>query len=715
MVRIKIPLSFSILFLLSFIVLSLQLMSSALQDTSQLGEMYTWLLLSNAVGTVCLLVLVSYNIFSLARRLKKREAGSRLTRNIVLLFIILSLVPAGTVFYFSMKFLHQSIDSWFNVELDAAMEDALELSHASLKQRVRWNLKQSQRLTESLHNKSIQEISLEIEQLREIAAANEVTLLSKKGKIIAFSGLNRSDILPSLPVSSLFFQVQQGEDFVNLDSIDDGLVVQTIVAIKPRKNHFLQIIYPVPERISDLTDSVEFAYVRFQEMVYLRHSLKISFSLVLSLVLLMSFLAAVSAAFISVRGIIAPIRDLVRGTQAVAAGYYEQLLPAKRQDDLGFLVESFNEMVRQISRAQDETRKSTQEIERQRAYLETLLTSLTAGVLSFDSSLNIRTANQAANIILHVQVMRFYGRDLAQLAKGRPDLMSLVEVVQPLLEKSFDIWQRNIVVEGPEGRKELLCQGTPLFSTEGGYIGAVLVFDDITDLIQAQKNAAWSEVARRLAHEIKNPLTPIQLSAERLQHKLSGKLDENDAQVLGRATRTIIQQVEAMKHMVNDFSEYAQPMRNQAANLDLVSLVQEVIVLYAADPRVEFELHLGTGVPLIKADAVRIRQLLHNMFKNALEAMDDQGKISIKLQAVRKNNNTLVQLAIYDTGCGIDINQAKNIFEPYVTNKQKGTGLGLAIVKKVIEEHGGTIRLDSHYKQGAGFIMQFPAVFEEIQ
>lgn len=714
MVRIKIPFSVSMLLLLSFIVLSLQLMSSALQDTSQLGEHYSWLLLSNAVGTVCLLVLVGYNIFSLVRRLKKREAGSRLTINIVLLFIVLSLVPAGIVFYFSMQFLHQSIDSWFNVELDAAMQDALELSHASLQQRIRWNLKQSQRLTESLRNKTTQEISLEIERLREIATANEVTLLSKKGKIIAFSGLTRSDILPSLPVSSLFMQVQRGEDFVNLASINSSLVVQTIVAIKPRKDFFLQLVYPVPERINDLTDSVEFAYVRFQEMTYLRHSLKISFSLVLSLVLLMSFLAAVSVAFISVGGIIAPIRDLVRGTQAVAAGYYEQLLSAKRQDDLGFLIESFNEMVCQISRAQDEAHKSAQKIEHQRAYLETLLASLTSGVLSFDSSFNIRTANQAANLILQVQVMHFYGHHLAKLAQGRPDLISMVEVVQPLLEKSFNTWQRNIVVEGHDGRKELLCQGTPLFSTEGGYIGAVLVFDDITDLIQAQKNAAWSEVARRLAHEIKNPLTPIQLSAERMQHKLATKLEKHDAQMLSRSTRTITQQVEAMKQMVDDFSEYAQPVRNPTTHLDLLCLIQEVVVLYDADPNVQFEWLLEESIPLIKADAVSIRQLLHNIFKNALEAMDDgKGQISIKLQTCRKYNNSVVQLGIYDTGSGIDI--TKNIFEPYVTHKQKGTGLGLAIVKKVIEEHGGTIRLDRHYKQGAGFIMQFPAIFEATQ
>ncbi|MBW6452699.1 MAG: PAS domain-containing protein, partial [Methyloprofundus sp.] len=374
--------------------------------------------------------------------------------------------------------------------------------------------------------------------------------------------------------------------------------------------------------------------------------------------------------------------------------------------------ESFNEMVTQISRAQDETRKSAQEIERQRAYLETLLTSLTSGVLSFDASLNIRTANQAASIILHVQVMRYYGQDLMQLAQGRPDLIGLAQVVQPLLEKSFDIWQRNVVVDGPEGRKELLCQGSPLFSTEGGYIGAVVIFDDITDLIQAQKNAAWSEVARRLAHEIKNPLTPIQLSAERLQHKLASKLDGEDAQMLQRSTRTIVQQVEAMKHMVNAFAEYARPVHNKAEKLDLLVLVQEIMVLYGSDPNVRFDLQVAGEIPLVKADAVNIRQVLHNLFKNALEAMGGKGMITIKLASVRQYNAEFVRLAIYDTGCGVDIKQAKQIFEPYVTSKQKGTGLGLAIVKKVIEELGGSIRLDSKYTQGAGFIMQFPAVFD---
>jgi len=708
--RIRVPFGISALLLLGFIFLSLQLMSTALQEASPLSGMYSWLLLSNSVATIILLLLVGVNAFSLIRRLKNKEAGSKLSTRIVLLFIVLSLVPSGVVFYYSLQFLNQSIDGWFNVEIDAAMDDALELSHASLDQRIRWDLKQSQQIAERLNNKTLAEASLGLDEVREIADASEITLLSKKGDIVAFSGLISSDILPSLPVTPLFLQVLQGEDYVALESINDVLVVQSLVAINIDTGYYLQIIYPIPERINDLTDSVEFAYVRFQEMTYLRHSLKVSFSLVLSLVLLLSLLASISIAFISVREIIAPIRELVRGTKAVAAGFYEELLPVKRQDDLGFLVESFNQMVQQISLARDESRLSAMEIEQQRAYLEALLSSLTSGVLSFDASLNIHKANHGANIILHVQVMRYFGRSLHDLAQGRADLQRLVDILQPLLEKSDEIWQRNITLDTPDGRKELLCQGSPLFSTEGGYIGAVVVLDDITDLIQAQKNAAWAEVARRLAHEIKNPLTPIQLTAERLQHKLKDKLHDEEAQLLTRSVRTIVQQVEALKFMVDDFSIYAQSGRSKDEKVDLQSLVHEVASLYDADPKINVLIQEEANIPTVSADLVAIRQVLHNLFKNAGEAMDDGGQITVKVQSILQAKVRYVRLAIYDTGCGVEIARAKEIFEPYISHKIKGTGLGLAIAKKIIEEHGGTIRLDSSYKEGAGFIVLLPAV-----
>lgn len=709
--KIKPPVSLSVLVLFGLILLSLQLMSSATQESSQLSAMYSWLLLVNALGSVVLLGLVGANIYSLTRQLKKREAGSRLTTRMVSLFVVLSLVPAAIVFYFSMQFLHQGIDSWFNVEIDKAMEDSLELSQASLDQRMRWHLRQTQQLTDRLQEASESLATLEIENLRELSEASEMTLFSRQGRIIASSSINPGDILPSLPDEHIWLQLRQHAEYVDLAPMrEDQLMIRVIVTVKAEEPQYLQALYPVPVRIADLADSVEFAFVRYQEMHFLRDSLKLSFSLALSLVLLMSLLAAIWVAFISIRNIIAPVKELVKGTQAVASGHYDQQLPVIVQDDLGFLVESFNEMTLRIARARDETRLAGLEVENQRAYLETILANLTAGVISFDALYKIRTVNQAAYRIFHIPVSYFIGQTLSDIAHGYAELAEPLKVIQRLLEQADDIWQHRIAFLGQNGRRELLCRGTPLFSQEGRRVGAVVVFDDVTDLMQAQRNAAWGEVARRLAHEIKNPLTPIQLSAERLQHKLADKLAATDADILQRSTRTIVQQVEAMKEMVDDFSEYAKPSKKQTADIDLPGLVQEVLALYAVQSGVKFKVDYEAGLLMIKGDPVSIRQVLHNLIKNALEAIDAKGQIEINLNRLRKNNGNFIEIALYDDGPGIKDEQIEKIFEPYVTTKAKGTGLGLAIVKKIVEEHGGAIWVDTSRKVGAGFIIQLPAI-----
>jgi len=708
--KIKPPISLSILVLFGLILLLLQLMSSATQESSELSAMYSWLLLVNALGSVVLLGLVGANIYSLARQLKKREAGSRLTTRMVSLFVVLALAPAAIVFYFSMQFLHQGIDSWFNVEIDRAMEDALELSQASLDQRMRWHLRQTQQLTEKLVEAPETLATLEIENLRELSGASEMTLFSRQGRIIASSSINPGDILPSLPDEHTWLQLRQNSEYVALTPVrDDELMIRVIVTVKAKESQYLQALYPVPVRIADLADSVEFAFVRYQEMHFLRHSLKLSFSLALSLVLLMSLLAAIWVAFISIRNIVAPVKALVKGTQAVASGHYDQELPVIAQDDLGFLVESFNEMTHRIARASDETRMAGIEVENQRAYLETILANLTAGVISFDAGHKIRTANQAAYRIFRIHVNQFVGRTLLELVESYAELAEPLKSIQRLLEQADDIWQQRIAFLGPNGRQELLCRGTPLFSQEGFRVGAVVVFDDVTDLIQAQKNAAWGEVARRLAHEIKNPLTPIQLSAERLQHKLANKLADGDADMLQRSTTTIVQQVEAMKEMVDDFSEYAKPSKKQTVDIDLPRLVQEVLALYVLKSGVKFKADYDVGLLMVKGDPVSIRQVLHNLIKNALEAIDAKGLIEISLRRVQKNNTDFIEIALYDDGPGIKDEQIEQIFEPYVTTKAKGTGLGLAIVKKIIEEHGGAIWVDTSRKVGAGFIIQLPA------
>ncbi|CAG1021854.1 partial two-component system, NtrC family, nitrogen regulation sensor histidine kinase NtrY, partial [Patescibacteria group bacterium] len=612
-------------------------------------------------------------------------------------------------FYFSMQFLHQGIDSWFNVEIDRAMEDALELSQASLDQRMRWHLKQTEQLTEKLplNNGSV---SLELENLRDLAGAAEMTLFSRQGRIIASSSVNPSDILPSLPDENMWLRVKQNHQYVALTPVrDDVLMIRVLVTIKGEEPTYLQALYPVPIRIADLADSVEFAFLRYQEMNFLRNSLRLSFSLALSLVLLMSLLAAIWVAFISIRHIIAPVKELVKGTRAVALGDYDQELPVTAQDDLGFLVESFNDMTKRIGKARDEIKLAGLEVEHQRAYLETILANLTAGVISFDADYKIRTTNQAAYRIFRIQVQHFVGQTLLELAARYTELTEPLKSIQTLLEHSDDIWQQRLAFLGASGRQELLCRGTPLFSQEGQRVGAVVVFDDVTDLIQAQKNAAWGEVARRLAHEIKNPLTPIQLSAERLQHKLADKLEPADADMLQRSTRTIVQQVVAMKEMVDDFSEYAKPSKKQTVPIDLAVLVQEVLALYVLKSGVKFKTEFADSLTIM-GDPVSIRQVLHNLIKNALEAIETQGLIEIKLHHVQKNNNDFIEIALFDDGPGIKEEQIETIFEPYVTTKAKGTGLGLAIVKKIIEEHGGAIWVDTNRKIGAGFIIQLPAV-----
>jgi PAS domain S-box-containing protein len=708
--KIKPPISLSILALFGLILLLLQLMSSATQESSELNAMYSWLILVNALGSVVLLGLVGANIYSLARQLKKREAGSRLTTRMVSLFVVLALAPAVIVFYFSMQFLHQGIDSWFNVEIDRAMEDALELSQVTLDQRMRWHLKKTRQLAEKLNESSATMVTVEIENLRELSGASEITLFSRQGRIIASSSINPSDILPSLPDEHVWLQLRQSGEYVALAPVREAeLMIRSIVTVYGKDQQYLQALYPVPVRISDLADSVEFAFVRYQQMRFLRGSLKLSFSLALSLVLLMSLLAAIWVAFISIRNIIAPVKALVKGTQAVASGHYDQELPVIVQDDLGFLVESFNEMTRRIAKASNETRMAGIEVENQRAYLETILANLTAGVISFDAEYKIRTANQAAYRIFHVHVNQFVGRTLLELIQSYVELAEPLKSIQRLLEQADDIWQQRIAFLGSNGRQELLCRGTPLFSQEGHRVGAVVVFDDVTDLIQAQKNAAWGEVARRLAHEIKNPLTPIQLSAERLQHKLAEKLSDADAEMLQRSTTTIVQQVVAMKEMVDDFSEYAKPSKKQTAVIDLPGLVREVLALYVLKSGVKFKADYDTGLLMIKGDPVSIRQVLHNLIKNALEAIDAKGLIEINLHRVQKNNTDFIEIALYDDGPGIKDEQMEQIFEPYVTTKAKGTGLGLAIVKKIIEEHGGAIWVDTSRTVGAGFIIQLPA------
>lgn len=686
-------------------------MSTATQDSAGLGKLYSWLLLINSLGTVLMLILVGANVFSLIRQLKKRKAGSKLTLRMIFLFVFLTLAPVAVVFYYSMQFLHHSIDSWFDVRIDRAMEDALELSRASLDHRMVRLLKQTRLLAKELDNVADSAVAIDLGELRDISMASELTVISKQGRIIASSNVNPGVFIPNLPNESLLLQVRQRHSFVGLDvDSEDGMQIRIVVIAGSDDNRYLQAFYPVPVRIGELTKTVESAYADYKQMGYLRNSLKISFTLTLSLVLLLSLLVAVWLAFISIRRMMAPVQDLVHATQAIAAGSYEQELPVTSQDDLGFLVQSFNDMTRHIAQARDEAYRSQLEVENQRAYLETVLGKLTSGVMSFDADMTLKTANQAAEKILNADIASHGGHSLSTISENYPHLSETLQALHGKLLKAQVTWQERMTFLGANGRRELLCRGTPLFSTMGERSGAVAVFDDVTELIQAQKNAAWQDVARRLAHEIKNPLTPIQLSAERLMVKLWPHLNSPEVDILDRSTRTIVQQVEALKTMVNAFSDFARTPKMQKQHININALIEEVMGLYRSQKEIEIELKLEEELPGLEADPIRLRQVLLNLAKNAQEALAgrNNGKLTVTSRSLVDTGESYIEVAAQDNGGGIDPLDADRIFEPYMTNKPKGTGLGLAIVKKIVEEHGGIIWIDLNYQEGCKIIIRLP-------
>lgn len=715
-VRLKFPLSLFVVILFGIILVPLHLMSSATQTASELSRWYSWLLMTNFLGGVLLLGLVIANIWWLVRQFRKRAAGSRLALRMVLVFVFLAMTPASIVFYYSLKFLHRSIDSWFDVQIDQAMESSLELGKAALDQRMRVLLQRTRGLATSLGETSEALLPVELDRLREQGDAVELTLLTRQGRIVATSSAGIGLILPSLPDPSLLTRAEEG-GHVSLDPAPTPLVqdekeaifqVRALVPVQLDEPLFLQALYQLPQRLNQLAQTVESAYSHYRQMVYLRDSLKFSFSLTLALILQITMLAAIWAAFLSIRRIVAPVKMLVQGTRAVAQGNLDKRLPILQKDDMGFLVSSFNAMTARLAQARDEAERSRRQVEDQRAYLETVLSHLSSGVLTLSEQFCLKTANQSAEAILEIDFSQLQDKPLRELAETNPALEDLVRLIRSRLDETEGVWQEEVSLTLAQGQKVLLCRGSPLLGADGRRHGAVLVFDDITALVQAQKHAAWSEIARRLAHEIKNPLTPIQLAAERLSHKLRPQLGSQEKAVLERSTRTIVQQVEALKAMVNAFSEYARLPKMQFKPLDLSILIDEVLALYPPSAGIEFELKIASDLPPMEADPMRLRQVLHNLIKNSLEAGTPPVHVKITARRVSERGFDGVELALEDNGPGVDSERMDQIFDPYVTTKPKGTGLGLAIVRKIIEEHRGTIYLDRHFTEGARFVIRMP-------
>ncbi|MDJ0909268.1 MAG: ATP-binding protein [Woeseiaceae bacterium] len=697
-------------------LVALFLLSRTAESADDFNRLHIVILSINVMGALLLLVLLLGNLARLLREYRTNVPGARLKARIVGMFVGLAVLPLLVVFYFSYQFINRGIDTWFNVEVETGLENALQLSRAVLEIQKREHLFTTQQAATRLSQVSERQLIFELSMLRREAGASEMTLFGRNGQILATSSDSASNALPKPLAEEVILQAQQNRPFVSLDPLENGgYEIRTAVVFTVRGQAepagVIQAYFPVTERLGRMTNSVETSLREYQQLTFLREPLKGALTLTLTVVLILSLLAAIYGAFILSRRLVAPIQDLVAGTRAVAKGDFDTRLPTPSRDEIGFLISSFNDMTQRLASARREASQSQAQVEAERTNLAVILARLSTGVVALDPDLRIRTANQASGAILNVNLENRVGDLLTDVAKNEPLLDQFVDVARVHLDAGETEWREQIVLRGEVGRRVLTCACTTLPGDDDKPIGYVVVFDDITGLLQAQRDAAWGEVARRLAHEIKNPLTPIQLSAERLRRKYLGTMSEEQANILDRATHTIVQQVEAMKEMVNAFSDYARTPDMEFGRFDLDKLVHEVVDLYRAqEGKIDIIVTSDPTLPFIDADIGRVRQILHNLIRNAIEALENtpDARIDVQVCAAEVDGIDVAQIRVEDNGPGFNMGSVSQVFDPYVTTKPKGTGLGLAIVKKLVEEHVGTIRAENRKDGGAMISIRLP-------
>jgi nitrogen fixation/metabolism regulation signal transduction histidine kinase len=689
-------------------LVALYLLGSAAQNSAQFDRWLPWILLVNIAGLLTLLVLLAAKLYRLVKDYRRHVPGSRLKGRTVAIFSALAVAPILVVYYFALQFLNRGIDSWFEIEVSQGLKDTRELSHAALEVRVREFLQHTEVVAHELSGLPDFDLIGTLDRERRDSAALEFTVVGAQTQIIATSSDRPMDTLPVPATDEMMLQVRRGRSYVNLDTDSvGGYVIRAAAPLEGAASSSARVLialYPVPQQLSQLADTVQRSYSQYANLVQLRRPLKSTFVLILSFVVMMSLIAAVYGAFFAAQRLVQPVQDLIAGTRAVAKGNYDTQLPLPSRDELGFLVTSFNDMTKRLGRAREETRRSQQAVESERAGLAVILARLSTGVVSLAPDLTVRTANQAASAILGVDLEAAVGSRFDESISASALFAHFLTAVRARLGADQLDWREQIELVSESGRRVLMCACTALPNELGGASGMVLVFDDITTLLQAQRDAAWGEVARRLAHEIKNPLTPIQLSAERMRRKFLGSMNAEDAHILERATHTIVAQVDAMKQMVNAFSEYARAPDLHFSSVDLNQLVTEVVDLYRAqDSTAELRLLLSPTLPPIAADRVRIRQILNNLVTNSLEALEGKPAACVEIEThlAEDGPKQMAAIVVSDNGPGFQRDLIGTIFDPYVTSKPKGTGLGLAIVKKIVEEHGGRIEADNRRTGGA--------------
>ncbi|MDQ3215066.1 MAG: ATP-binding protein [Pseudomonadota bacterium] len=739
------------------------LLASASSNTAFFERNYPVLLGINGVIAGLLFVLVVALIRRLVKRLRAKKFGARMMMRFTVAFALMGVLPGVLIYIVSTQFLSRSIESWFDVRVERALDSGLTLGRAALD-----NLKDdvsakarswALELSDAPHSAQLALLN----RLREQGGIQDALLITANGQLVGTSGSQLGELIPEVPSAVELRQARARLIFATIEgeagAIEPryGLRARVIVpipavgALRPADStsavpglqdelksgrgsifgtmvpttevRLLQLIQPVPQSIAANAEALQNGYREYQELSLARQGLQTIYGLTLTLTLLLSIFAAIASSVLLASSMTAPLLQVAEGTKAVAEGNYRQVREFPGNDELNLLTQSFNAMTRQLTEARDQVETKQREVENAKTYLERVLANLSAGVIVLDKDFRLVTANHGASRILGHLLLQQADRPLHEIDSALATALSTAFADHALTASPKDSWQQQVEVkraanaEGSSNQaKRAAPAGEPLMLLTRGSrlpldngLGYVVVFDDITQIISAQRALAWGEVARRLAHEIKNPLTPIQLAAERLQMKLIEKLSVPDADVLKRGTSTIVNQVAAMKRMVDDFRDYARVPPARLSPLALNTLVEEVASLYGAEVSGgAIELSLRSGLPLIEGDATQLRQVIHNLVANAQDALlgRSDARIFVRTELVEiEEVNTkarAVRLAVEDNGPGFPPNILRRAFEPYVTSKSSGTGLGLAMVKKIVDEHGARIEVVNRGSAAAG-------------
>lgn len=688
----------------SALVISLALLVILIRSLSNSdfisSETFQLLLKINLAFVVLLFIFIALQVYRLFKEVKKEVTGSRLTLRLVISYSVMIIVPLMVLYFVSVNFLTKSIESWFNVRVESALESGLNIGQKTLDILRKDVELKSRSISYSLSNSKINEFNPILSDLTEKFDIYDAMIIDDESQILAISSRDNIEIDAVFPDEKDLILANTGfhgkiditqENIIYLKTYQPYFLIDD----KIQKKFYLILTQKIPESISQAALSVESVFEDYQALTFSRNSLKVIYQITLSIILFLAILLSISLALYFSRRFTMPLSILSEATQSIAKGNFKKKIPEQGKDELGMLVRSFNIMTTKLETANKTLELNRQRIESSRNFLESIINNMSSGIIVIDPKNNIRLTNKLASKLLGFNLELLNGQRFNQILEHGSQFEEIVTLVN---KSKINYKEKALILKFK--RRILSIQLTE--EDVGRNKNKIIIIDDISEITAAQRNEAWSEVARRLAHEIKNPLTPIQLSAERIDHKFSKQLEKKDRAILSDITKTIVNQVDAIKKMVNEFTEYSRSPELTKTEINLVDLINELVNLFQKEDLTIKILSSSKKINFI-CDEIKIRQVFVNLINNAYEAKKDDSTCEIDIR-LRKTKSSMI-VNFIDNGSGI--NDDIDIFQPYVTTKKTGTGLGLAVVKKIIDEHDGSISIKNNKLSGANVEIQF--------